>query len=335
MKNARLLSVAVLGFCAFATGAIADPTSADSQADPYTQTDPDGVPLFITQGHAARLTPQEIDALKKNQAQAADDKNWLVRGYEKQLQSHTANSTPEQSGNLYYELGSNKDLARLAGMPDLDEENQLSFRTGAPHSTRAPEQLHPDNSPRMGGPPTRNMTFKPLITPLGSPEVAGVHNFLSSSPHATVTPFYSSLNGSSPASVKPAPARPRADDPQDLETPGLIAAQKDPLADPSATDLTLDLLPGETIEHAKAHQDAVNTIQLPVPASADQLHKTQAAKLSVPGIQNLTKAPVSTAPPKPAKDLAPDPNAPMQASEVPQINAVRAPIPSPFNMLPH
>jgi hypothetical protein len=333
MKNARLLSVAVLGLCAFAPGAIADPTSTDSKPNPYTQTDADGIPLSVMQPRANR-TPEELDAIQKKQAQAALDKNWLVRGYEQQLQSRAeANSSTEQSGNLYYEIGSNKELAKLAGMPDLDTDNQLSLRTGAPHSTRDPEAAHPDSSLKVGGAISRNMTFKPLITPLGSPEMAGLSSYSSSGPHSAVSPFYSEP-GHNTAVAKPAAAQPKpADNPLDLETPGLVAAQKDPLGDPSATDLTLDLLPGESMEHAKAHQDSVNSLQLPLPSSVDQLHKSQAGQLSVPGSQNLTKSSAPTAPPKASQTPAPDPNAPIQATQLPPVNPVRAPIANPFDIL--
>ncbi len=69
---------------------------------------------------------------------------------------------------------------------------------------------------------------------------------------------------------------------------------------------------------------------------ADQLHKQQAATLSVNGTSPVAKtATATTATTKPVKVVDPmeDPEAPIPVNRQPQINPVRAPIASPFDIL--
>jgi hypothetical protein len=126
-------------------------------------------------------------------------------------------------------------------------------------------------------------------------------------------------------------------DPADIETPGMIAAEKDPLAqaDPVAqtdsADLSLDMLPGETVAEAKKHQENENKLELALPMDATQLHKAQAVTLSAPTPANAIQPTPVTTPTKPAPIV--DQNAPIPVSHEHQITPIRGPIASPFDIL--
>ena len=331
MKKARLVSAPLLGFFLIATLAKADPADSSSGNNPYVQYDADGVPLAVAQSQNRQLSPNEIRELREQQTRAAREKNWLLRGYAQEVQSRAGNSTQSQSANFYNQLSSNPDLARLAGMPDLytdGRDEALTFRTGATEPHQSTSALRNEASaPGIRGPSTGGNIFKPLITPLSSPEAAGMHNFYSALPGPAVTPFYGSLGPKVTVSSSS-----RSEDSTDIETPGMISDKNNPLADPGSSDLTLDMLPGESVEEARAHQDNNNNLELPVVMDADRLHQTQAATLHAPVPPNGAKTQTAaTPPPKPAPTE--DPEAPTPVSRVPQINPVRAPIASPFDIL--
>ena len=146
MKKARCVSAALLGLLILAIAAKADPSDSSSDNNPSTQYDADGVPLSVTQPQPIHLSPEDTAAIRKEQEQSARDKNWLLRGYEQQLQNSAANSSQDQSANLYYQLSSNKELAKLAGVPILDSDDQDStttYRKGTPSSGQgAPGKQH-------------------------------------------------------------------------------------------------------------------------------------------------------------------------------------------------
>ena len=336
MKIARYLPMAILGLFVIALRASADPSAsdpADNPYAPYTKSDADGVPLSVTQPQSRRFSPEEIRAIRKLQEQAALNKNWLLRTYEQQLQAHAAaNSSGEQDANLYYQLSSNKELAKLAGLPPLDigtQDSKTPYRIGATPSDQPAVKLRGDaSSTATGDSPSHGNLFKPLVTPLSAPEAAGLHNFYSS----PFLPFSTSASlPGSPPKPPPAPSADQSQDSSDIETPGMIAAEKNPLTDTSAPDLTLDVLPGESIEHAKAHQDNNTTLlELPLPMDANQLHKAQALALSVPSLPNTAQTPA----PAPVKAVPiNDEDAPLPVSKIPQINPVRAPIANPYDIL--
>jgi hypothetical protein len=330
MKTARYLSVAMLGLFVVTTRASADPTASAAGDDPYTQSDPDGVPLSVTRPQPNRPSQEDLKAIHKQQEKAALNNNWLLRDYEQQLRTHAAaKSSGEQDANLYYQLSSNKDLAKLAGLPALDSESQGStspYRTGAVHSGQGPVTLRADaSSAATSGFPSRGNLFKPLITPLSAPDAAGLHNFYSSLPVAMGSPLVGSLPKTPPMLTAD-----QSHDSSDIETPGMVAAEKDPrMNNKNISDLTLDILPGESIEQAKAHQDNNTKLELPLPMDAAQLHRAQAVTLSVPG---ANAAP--TAAPAPDKPIPiDDQDAPLPVSKTPQINPVRSPIANPYDIL--
>lgn len=328
MKTAGYLSVAMLGLFVVTTGAKADPAD-----NPYIQTDGDGVPLAVSNSQSVQLSQEDIDEIHKEQAKAAKDKNWLMRNYEQQLKARAAAGSPEdQSSNLYYELSSNKDLAKLAGLPDIDEDDGGR----APTKQTGPIPPKPDSGPLVANssPATSTDPFslspynlKPLITPLSAPDAAVVHDFYSQ-PVSTPSP----VSDGTPQTT-PAPKTDQSQDPSDIETPGMIAAKKDPLSDTDTPDLTLNVLPGETIEQAKEDRAKNDEqLELPLPMNAAQLHKAQTAALTVPS--PTTSAQITAATPAPSKTLpTEDLNAPIPVSQELPINPIRAPIANPYDVL--
>ena len=311
MKIDRCVLVAVIGLFALTTTAIADP---DPEADnPNLQYDPDGVPLSVTKPRPEQLSPDEIAAFRKQQAQAELDRNWLVRGYESELKK---NSNSDESSNLYYQISSNRDLAKLAGLPDVGDDNDSSNNQPQPSTQPpVPENRRPAGAAMQSG----GAFLKPFITPMSAPTAAGLPN------------FYSSLGGSpygSPAGP-PAVAKPSrapAEDPADIDTPGMIAADKNP----ETLDLSLDVLPGESVEHARDHQDNNTLLTLPMAPDADQLHRAQAVAFAPQGTAPPATAPTSVTP----KAVLVNPaDAPVPVSQAPVINPERAPIANPYDIL--
>jgi hypothetical protein len=329
MKNARYLWVTALGLFVFASEAGADPASTDPVDNPNLQYDPDGIPLSATRDKPRQFTAEEISAIQKAEQKAALDKDWLLRNYERQMRAHAAaNAGEDQSSNLYYQLSTHKELAKLAGLQVIDTDDQEGT-VPVPHSDSGPAKLRPNPTSATASRPFFNSDLlKPLVTPLSAPDAAGIQNSYSS-----LLP----LSMPSPLSDNPAPApsptKPDASpDDLDIQTPGMIAAEKDPLADTSSQDLNLDMLPGETVEQAKERQDTNTTLELPLPMSADELHKQQAVKLSVAGVAPGAQ-PAASAATKIKPVPSDDSDAPIPVNKEPQINPVRAPIANPFDIL--
>jgi hypothetical protein len=351
MKKVRYVCAATFGLIALAGVAQADPDTTDSatvmtspEDAPTVHYDPDGVPLAVTEKQPRRATPEQIAAYRKEMAKAAADKDWLLRAYEKQLQTHEAagtTATEFSNANPYAEFSANKDLAKLAGLPDLqddDADEKPLPRTGNDASDHSSAGLHPGSSPLStrapASQPFGSSFLRPMITPLSAPDAAGLSNFYSSLPVAGLTPYYAT-DPSTPAPPVPARASVVPDDTadHDIDTPGMIAAEKDPLADPNTSDLTLDVLPGESVEHAKAHQDNTDALlQLPQAMDADEFHRAQESELNPPvpknALANQSAAP-TPAPPKPADDY----DAPVPISKFPTIAPVHAPIANPYDIL--
>jgi hypothetical protein len=330
MKMARYLPVVMLGLFAMTRGASADPTSPDSSSsdptadNPYTQSDPDGVPLSVTHPEARPLTQEDIAAINKQKAQEELNKNWLLRDYEQQLKAHAAKSSGEQDTNLYYQLSSNKDLAKLAGLPTLgsdSEDSTTAYQASAIRANPGSITLRPDaSSATMNGSQSHGDLFKPLVIPLSAPAAEGLHNFYSSQPGSLAPSF-----GGNSRQTPPAPKPDQSLDTSDMETPGMVAAEKNP-------DMTLDL-PGESIEQTKTHEDNTAKLELSLPMDATQLHKEQLTVLHVPGVLNTTQPPTTaTTPPVPVVPIE-DPNAPLPVNNEQQINPVREPIANPFDIL--
>ena len=332
MKIARYLSISMVGIFVVSTGASADPSVPDPADNPYLQVDPDGVPLTVTQGQNVRLSAEDQEAIRKEEQKAASDKNWLLRNYEHQLQIHAAaDSSQGENTNLYYQLSTNKALAKLAGLPELtvdDQNSPSAYRIGASPASPGSTNLRPDTASGSANDSVWNGDlFKPLVKPLSAPEASGLHDFYASLPTSMASPI---SGGSAPAT--PAQVEDQSQDSTDIETPGMVAAEKDPLMDPSATDLTLDVLPGESVEQAREEEADRSKLELPEAMDANQLHKSEAAALSAPSAQNTSQTP---APAPVAAKAVPvnEEDAPLPVSKEPPINPVRSPIANPYDIL--
>jgi hypothetical protein len=334
MKLVRYLFVFTL--LSAPTGAIAGTSYSDANTtdNPYAQYDPDGVPLTITQGRRRRPpSAAEMEATRKAQAQIAYERNWLLRGYEEQLRLRQAQSSPDrnQSGNLYYQLSINRDLAKLAGLPDLssnDAAGALLLRADGSAASSHPTTLRPDASSDAKTEPLTLSNYKPLIPQMGVYNSSGTNHSYSTS---LVSSYFSNNNPSTPTPESPKPTTAPSVDAVDLQTPGMVAAKGDALSDPNLTDLTIDTLPGETIDQAKARIDANNNPQLPVVMDADELHRQQDAQLNPAGVAKPPTQALTQEPPI-AQPISPPVNpAPLPVSRLPQINS--HPIKDPYDIL--
>jgi len=329
MKKTQRLWHSMLGLLLVATGAAAAPASDSSgEENIYSQLDPDGIPLVVTQGQAKKPTQAEIDDYRKQVDRAAENKNWLLRSYQQQQElRNKANGAGDDSANLYLEISSNKALAKLAGLPETDPTS-ASLRTGTDPGTSG-AALRKDSTLHTDRPLTSTDSLsRPLITPLSANPTAST--FAAPPPLLMTSPF----GGILPQTTSPAttPAA-QSQEISDLETPGMTAEKKDPLAEMSSADLTLDILPGESIGEARAHQDNFKA-ELSLPMDANQLHKQQDAETKPPtAAKPATAKTADTTPPPTQTKPEDDPNAPMPVSQVPQINPVRAPIANPFDIL--
>jgi hypothetical protein len=331
MKRAPYLTTLTLGLFAFTTGANADPVPSDPPVNPYVDTDGDGVPLAVSHPNSVKPSPEQLEDERKAQEKADADKNWLVRGYEEQLKAHAAaNPSNNESSNLYYELSKNKELAKLAGITPIDsDEADASSEDKTNQAPATPDStlMHPDAyTTASSNPLSTAFGLKPLISPLSAPDAAGIHNFYSSLPVAMPSPLTSSIPGAASATSQ------QSEDSTDMETPGMTAAKTDPMANLDTPDLTLDVLPGETIEQAKANRANNNNLELPQPMNADQLHQTLPTALSLQPPSNTTQK-TPTLPPvvKPVQTY--DADAPTPVSQQPVIVPVHAPIANPYDIL--
>ena len=332
--------MAMAGLMAFVSCVHADPTSGSGRDDdPNLQYDRDGVPLNITMQKVQRATPTEIAADRKAREEAALEKDWLLRAYEKQLQTHSVTSTAvDRDANPYQEISGNKDLAKLAGLTDYHNDaasDEPLYRTKDASANQGAVGLRTGSatsSPFLSSAPFGSSFLKPLVTPISAPDAAGIKNFYASLPDASVAPF----NGSTPApqlharaSIIPDPTD------NDIETPGMIAAKNDPSVEPGLSDADLDILPGESLKHAKAHQDnSESLLQLPIVMDADQLHRAQADYLTPPAPKGGAPNPsTAAAPVKPPPTREEDPEAPVQASQMPMIMPGGAPLGNPYDIL--
>jgi hypothetical protein len=300
--------------------------SGDDQDSEYTQTDADGIPLSVTNPEKKALSPSELDAIRADEARAARNRDWLLRSYEEQM--HARDSSSGQSTNLYYQLSSNKELARLSGLPALGyDEDNASMSASAPRSEQHPNGGS-SNANNASVPSARSThlpssLLKPYLLSLGTPD-ASQHSYLS--PLATAIPM--SPSGDSLKPRPPTPPSVENPDAGDLESPGMTAAEKNPMD----TDLSLDVLPGESVADAETRRENNTSLDLPVAMNADQLHKAQAASLSAPS--PLRAAPV-TEPVKVKPVPIDDSDAPTPASKLTPISPVRSPISNPYDILNH
>src|ERR1700677_2721018 len=113
MKRVRRFC-AVAGFCSFTVGTAFVPAFSDTDnASSFTQVDADGLPVALSDPNRI-MTPQREVEMERAKAEAkaqGQPQDWLVNNFATQ-QQRAGNSS-----NLYLSIGSNRDLARLAGVP--------------------------------------------------------------------------------------------------------------------------------------------------------------------------------------------------------------------------
>lgn len=316
----------------FLTGTAWASSPDDAETDnPYSQFDPNGVPLNVVQParQKYRISDEQIEAMRKQNAQEALDRNWLLLEYEKQLRDRTGgDADKEKHNNLYLQLSMDKDLSKLAGLqtiePDAAKPN-VTFHAASSTSEKNAPTLRPEVATSFFTP---GAAFKPLITPLNSAGPNTSQSFSSTLPLSMAPPFSGAAPTGNPA---PAPRPTVSADPVDLQTPGMVAARQDPMADVGTPDLSLDVLPGETAQQAHQRQSG-DRADLPVPMDASQLHKAQAATNKAPGFVGQVKAAPPEAQPVKAIPVNPE-DAPTPVNEGPQISPVHAPIANPYDIL--
>jgi hypothetical protein len=321
MKKVRRLS-ALTGLCAALVFTAALPAFSDPDDSTYTKVDGDGVPLSLSDPQA-QTSAQTAEQQRASTLQSSQNKDWLVRGYEQQLQK---SSPQNQDSNLYFKLSSNSSLARLAGMTEINPENQDAASrsdSAAPSENRNADTTQSKDSTR-----TASDALKPFITPLGGPSASGIHGLYTLAPDAMVSPFLPSIMLPSMPRSKAKVAEESSDD--SLDTPGMTAAQGDVATDVNPPDMSLDLLPGETTPDQERLQ-APDRLELTLPPDADQLHKQQDARMDP---LHTTSNPASTTTQtKPAPPVENEEDAPVPVSKMQQVTPSRTPIANPFDIL--
>jgi hypothetical protein len=312
MKTARTFAALVLAAATNIVPARADaphdPIGFDPLTEPQDIMSPDFVPDFLKSPPKPEVTPEEEAALQEAQKKVEDNKDWLLRGYEQQLESRqtvTDGDTVPQNTNLLAVLSANKDLARAANITpiDLDAAPELNPLTGEDgKKPKVDLRSDPMLDPLASADEKTAPLFTPLIVPLDAPASAPAHT-----PYALPSPISSTIF--SPISFDLAPSETAEDDaaqsvtpadPGAMDFPGMTAAESNP-AMREALDLPNDQEPGALPPEDKVHHDL--GLELPEGSNSEQLQKLQSSALNVPSqplIRRATPLVVNPLPAKPA-----------------------------------
>jgi hypothetical protein len=312
MKTAQLFAVSLF----FGAGT-ALPLLADDAPTGETAYEPGTAP------HAASPIPRQESqgdqaAQEKERLDRDQQKDWLLRGYEEQLQARELANGQSQNNNLYAELTADKNLAKASGLtantaPAPVTQNLRTTDAGASNlnlRTNVPVVAASAHTGDLAG--KTGLQFKPLITPLGSTEVAGLHDLFEK------LPALAAQNAPGPVSSDPV----EASDPGALDVPGMTAAESDPVKK-ADLDLGLDPLPGETASQERSHHDL--SLELPTSRNEEQVQQQQDTALLIPG-KKKTVAPVAINPAllKPVDDTS---------AMVPISSPGRGQVSDPFDIL--
>jgi hypothetical protein len=306
------------------------------QVNPFATDDPDGVPLAVTQADPSSLTPEQAEALQKQQLnQEARARNWLLLEYEQQFR-HDGETTPrDRTMNMYLQLSMNKGLAAVTADSKLDYAPTPSptlHATAQNASTQNSVSLRPDASP--------NANFAPLISPYNSPVASSATQPFYSGAYSTALP--SSLTptapvGGLPESPAPAPHRSLSAlptlpaDTVDMQTPGMIADKADPL--PGMPNLNLDSLADPSVTNPQNPQQAPELPESPQPLDAGLLHQEMNIKLAPAQTLQANASSQKTAQKAAAPPAPPPPETPEPINKQQQLSPVHAPLPSPFDII--
>jgi len=270
-----------------------------SEVDPAVY-DPDVAPrAYLDSLHQSdRLAEQqrEEEAAKTK----ANEENWLLNGYEQQIQARDLAKGAGKNTNIYAELGADEDLVKLAGITPIGTvaPDSGDFRTGVADG-RATLGLRTDAVVTKPPPHSTTMAFQPLITPLGETEVAGLHNFYASLP-VVAAPLASDGTGGIQPLANPSPTL-QPTTPSSMDIPGMTAFKSDPThktdADWAADD---DALPEEKPRHQPLQ------LELPLATDQERLQKQRDDALNAPGMPptKIVRAPVNGLPVPPPPDDA-------------------------------
>ena len=321
MKNAWPYAMILsLGFTASAARGD-DDGKAQMMTQPlnfYLQTDAEGTPLNVLHPELAPLSKTEIQAIEAENEKRISEKNWLMRIYAQRMQMRAA-AHPDAGSSLFQALSTNKDLAHLAGINNGTSPNPT---TSSPLVAKSPADARVSHNGTLSAPPSyASYQFKPLV----APPTYGLQNYYGN----PETPSYNtkpSVKLSAKPTLKSAANVNTNTTPSDIDTPGMLAA-KDGALNLGSPDLTLDLLPGETMTQARIEQANAAALALPSPKSADPLPTTAKS-----GATNSTTNPAIPVA-KIARDPADDPSAPMPVSKAPVITPGHPEIADPFSVL--
>jgi hypothetical protein len=274
-----------------------------------------------------QLTQGEIEASIQRQAEEEKSKDWLLRGYEQQLQSRLGKTSEDQSTNLYYQLASDKDLAKLAGISTIEFSPAAAVtapRTGASDSDKDAPALRKDpseESKKSGM--TDFMVFKPMINPERPVFTSTWNNpytSLSYGASRVVTPDAVTTTTDSTEKTSDVNV------PSDIEMPGLVAAKSDPLSLGLAADVSDGFSQQEPLPQDPSVLDVPPS--LPAYTASAMLQKNYDAALNVPGSVKLAQPPPQLL--NPVVYKMPDNSEPIV--KVAQPNPVRRALPSPLDI---
>jgi len=317
MKKARPMCLLVVPCVALilSTTLRADTTAMDTSS--FTHVDADGVPVSLNPEHM--VTPSEaVSKMEEQNTKPAQGQDWLITGYEQQMINRGGGD------NRYLQISSNKQLAELAGVPYIGDSVQRS----APSAENSPS----GNTSTSDAAATSSQSafnsgyqWRPVISPIGSSIFTGAQNYAAPLPGNSPISTGSLFIGQNQAVAKP--IVPNVPDAESIETPGAVAAQQNSDLGLNGSDLTIDLLPGESPSHLE-----------PPPVDADQLHQQEAEQTSPAKPQTVATTTAPTTDQAKKQQVKPvllpeDDNSPTPISQIQPVSPVRAPISSPYSIL--
>jgi hypothetical protein len=320
MKTVRLLTMCCGAFLALGLPSRADygsgaassnSSSTDDTANPGDpqQMDSDVPEAFLAKQE--KPSAAQIEEAKAQQEKAKANQDWLLKGYEQQVQEReqAKGKSTDDDSDFYAQLSQDKDLAKAAGLtdPSLTSTDTQNPPTPAPAATEsAPPPSSTTEAPAAG---VKSDLFTPLITPLSSTSSLGLQHYdLGPAPTSSV------FSESTPST--PAPAV----DTEDMDVPGMTAVDRNPEAK-QERDLSLDLLPGEDPADTTEHPHTLD-LQLPDANASDHIQQQQNSAIIAPGEK------------KPAPIVRPVVPAPSDTSEmVPDPTPIRIHIADPYDIL--
>jgi hypothetical protein len=232
------------------------------------------------------LTQQEIVDL---QAKKDKESNWLLQGYEESMKLNSSSqegTTADEKNGLYSRIASDKNLAKLAGVPfheSSDPNSVTTLHTGANKPVPGKDPPQDDSSAKSDDRKNKPFlsqgeTLQPFLAPLNSSETKN-----SSSTFFGNSGLGLSTSDTNFPKMNSTAKRDTDTDAMMLETPGLTAAQSDPLVNNKMDiDSSIDTLPDEPLTHAEAHQDIFTSIASPSGSDMVQMQDQQKSSLNPP-----------------------------------------------------